>query len=146
MITEHCFKGRIHLLPPRTDVTFYYALADAYADLSLEDTIAFPPVEAMSCDLPVIVSSQDGTFKTITDGTDGLILSKRLDSRRFTAKILRLLYENGAYRDQLGRNAAKTALQFTCEHNGRELTATFKGILRRKPGPPGQPLVQELDA
>ena len=67
-------SGRVHFLPPRQDVEFYYAAADAYVGPSLEDTFALPPQEAMACGMPVIVSAENGTSEIITDGKDGLIL------------------------------------------------------------------------
>jgi glycosyltransferase involved in cell wall biosynthesis len=145
LITEHGLEERIHLLPPRGDVIFYYASADAYAGPSLEDTFALPPAEAMACGLPVIVSSQNGTCEIITDGTDGLILSDPTDSKTLAAMIRRL-YENREYRDQLGKNAEKTARQYTWASNGRALAAIFEEILRRKARPTAQPLAQERDA
>ncbi len=142
LVVEHGLERRVHFVPPRTDVIFYYAAADAYTGPSLEDTFAQPPAEAMSCGLPVIVSSQNGAFEIMTDGTDGLILANPLDSQTLAAMIRRL-YEDCEYRDQLGRNAEKTARQYTWERNGRELAAIFNDILRRKSRSAAQPRALE---
>ena len=64
---KEALEDRVHFLPPRKDVEFYYAAADAYTGPSLEDTFALPPAEAMACGLPVIVSAENGTFEIITD-------------------------------------------------------------------------------
>jgi glycosyltransferase involved in cell wall biosynthesis len=133
LIREHALEGRVHFLPPRADVQFYYSAADAYVGASLEDTFAQPPAEAMACGLPVIVSQTNGAAEIITDGVDGLILKDPTDSSALAAMI-RLLYENKEFRFRLGENAAETARQYTWERNGRELTAIFEEILRRKKG------------
>ena len=75
-------------VPPRNDIEFYYAAADAYVGPSLEDTFAQPPAEAMACGLPVIVSSANGTSEIVTDGVRrldfigsyGLCYARRHDS------------------------------------------------------------------
>lgn len=144
LVRARGLEGKVHFLPPRSDVIFYYAAADAYAGPSLEDTFALPPAEAMSCGLPVIVSSQNGTFEIITNGRDGLILADPLDFRTL-AVMIRRLYEDGEYRDQLGKNAEVTARQYTWERNGRELATIFREILHGKPRPAGQPITQERD-
>jgi glycosyltransferase involved in cell wall biosynthesis len=134
--------GRVHFLPPRNDVVFYYAAADAYAGPSREDTFAQPPAEAMACGLPVVVSSRNGTSEIISDGVDGLILSDPADSESLAAMIRRL-YEDRAYGDRLGRNAERTAQQYTWERNGRELASIFRDILSRKARLAAQPLPEQ---
>ena len=62
-IRDAGLDGRVHFLPPRPDVEFYYAAADAYVGPSLEDTFALPPQEAMACGMPVIVSARERHFR-----------------------------------------------------------------------------------
>jgi glycosyltransferase involved in cell wall biosynthesis len=133
---------RVHFLPPRSDVEFYYAAADAYAGPSLEDTFAQPPAEAMACGLPVIVSETNGTSEIITHGVDGLILKDPTDSSALAAMIRRL-YEDRGLRAAMGERAAVTTQQYTWERNGRELAAILEEILRRKSRPAEQTLAQE---
>ncbi len=73
-------SSRITFLPVRPDVEMYYAAADAYAGPSLEDAFALPPLEAMACGLPVIVSRRTGVSEIITEGVDGFILEDPEDS------------------------------------------------------------------
>jgi len=131
MAVERKLGGRVRFLPPRKDVEFYYAAADAYAGPSLEDTFALPPQEAMACGLPVIVSRENGTCEIITNGMDGLILDDPTDSAGLAGMISRL-YDDAEFRRKLGERAAETARQYTWERNGRELSAIFDEILRRK--------------
>ena len=135
--------GRVVFCPPRSDVEFFYAAADAYVGPSLEDTFAQPPAEAMACGLPVVVSSANGTCEIITDGVDGLILQNPADWNTL-ASMIRSLYEDAEFRGRLGANAAETARRYTWERNGRELTAIFQEVLRRKANPVAQSVAQEL--
>jgi UDP-glucose:(heptosyl)LPS alpha-1,3-glucosyltransferase len=134
-------NDRVHFLPPRKDVDFYYAAADIYTGPSLEDTFALPPAEAMACGLPVIVSAENGTSEIITHETDGLILKDSSDSITLAAMILRL-FENADFRARLGENAWTTARQYTWERNGRDLAEVFHEALRRKSQSTGQTLTQ----
>ena len=142
VIREHGLNDRVHFFPPRDDVEFYYAAADAYAGPSLEDTFAQPPAEAMACGLPVIVSETNGTSEVITNGADGLILKDPTDSSALAAMI-RQLYEDKELRATMGERAAETAREYTWERNGRELAAIFEEILRRKSRPAEETLAQE---
>jgi glycosyltransferase involved in cell wall biosynthesis len=143
MVRDRALEGRVRFLPPRKDVEFYYAAADVYVGPSLEDTFALPPAESMACGLPVIVSRENGTFEIITDAVDGLILDDPADADGL-APMIRRLHEDPEFRTRVGEKAAETARQFTWERNGRELTAIFEEILRRKSRFEGQTLTQEL--
>jgi glycosyltransferase involved in cell wall biosynthesis len=141
LIRERGLDDRVRFVPPRNDIEFYFAAADAYVGPSLEDTFAQPPAEAMACGLPVIVSSANGTSEIVTHGLNGLILSDPTDSVTLAA-LIRRLYENREFRDQLGANAAATALEYTWESNGRELVKIFEEILRRKAGASPETVVE----
>jgi glycosyltransferase involved in cell wall biosynthesis len=142
-IHEAGLDGRVHFLPPRDDVEFYYAAADAYVGPSLEDTFALPPQEAMACGLPVIVSASNGTSEIITDGADGLILNdpKSADS---LAAMIRMLCEHPEFCARLGAQAAETARAW--ERNGREITAIFEDILRQKASPVSPALARDSES
>ncbi len=122
---------RVHFLPPRTDVEFYYAAADVCVAPSLEDTFALPPAEAMACGLPVIVSSTAGVSEMVTDGVDGLVLGNPADARGLASMIDRL-HKDREFRSRLGENAARTARQYTWERSGRQLGAILEGIVHAR--------------
>jgi len=143
LVKEKGLKNRIQFLPPRNDIEFYYAAADAYVGPSLQDLYAMPPAEAMACGLPVIVSAAAGVSEIVTNGVDGLILADPTDADAL-ATMIRRLYEDEPFRMRLGEKAANTARQYTWERNGRELAAIFEDILRRKARPAAQALEQKL--
>ena len=130
-IREFGLEDRIVFLPLRKDVLSYYAAADVYVGPSLEDTFAFPPLEAMACGLPVITTVRNGTVEIMTDGVDGLIMQDPNDADELAAKI-RLLCEDQALRQSLGEQASRTAQNHTLDRNGEQIRAIFAGALRRK--------------
>lgn len=125
--------GRIRFAGLSRDVLQFYAAADAYVGPSLEDAFGLPPAEAMACGLPVIVSRFAGVSELIHDGEDGLILRDPKDPRELSAMIRRL-YAEARWREQLGSNAAKTAQQFGWERNVRETHALLKSLLDGRGG------------
>jgi glycosyltransferase involved in cell wall biosynthesis len=136
-IRELGIEGRVIFCPPRADVQWYYAAADAYVGPSLEDTFAQPPAEAMACGLPVITTATNGTAEIMTDGVDGLILEDPHDTFRLAACI-RSLYEKSELRERIAAQAARTAGQYTWDRNGVEMRAIFADALRRRRAvPPG---------
>jgi glycosyltransferase involved in cell wall biosynthesis len=130
-IHEKSLGARVKFLPPRKDVEFYYAAADAYAGPSLEDTFALPASEAMACGLPVIISARAGAAAIVTDGVDALVLDDPTDARKLAA-LIRSLYEDVPLRERLGEKATATAAQYTWENSARQLDAAFREILQRK--------------
>jgi UDP-glucose:(heptosyl)LPS alpha-1,3-glucosyltransferase len=138
MVSERNLNGRVRFLPPRKDVEFYYAAADAYAGPSLEDTGPLPPVEAMACGVPAILSATCGTAEIITDGVNGLILEDPTDAASLAAMIRRLC-EDLTFRERLGQNAAAKARDFTWERNGQQLAAIFEESMRLKEVAPEAP-------
>jgi UDP-glucose:(heptosyl)LPS alpha-1,3-glucosyltransferase len=122
---------RVSFLPPRPDVEFYYAAADIYVSPSLEDAFGLPPLEAMACGLPVIVSSRAGVSELITNGVDGIVL-KDPQNVVFLAKVISDLQGNPALRGALGENASRTALQYTWERNAAQLEVLFEQVLEQR--------------
>jgi glycosyltransferase involved in cell wall biosynthesis len=132
---------RVSFLPPRPDVEFYYAASDVYVSPSLEDSFGMPPLEAMACGLPVIVSSCAGVSEIVTDGVDGLVLKDPKDGA-FLAKMILDLRCNPALRSNLGENAANTARRYTWGSNVAQLETLFAQVLeqRRSPTFPNNPM------
>jgi UDP-glucose:(heptosyl)LPS alpha-1,3-glucosyltransferase len=126
-------------LPPRSDVEFYYSAADAYVGPSLEDAFGLPPLEAMACGLPVIVSSRSGVSEVITDGVDGFVLKDPNDVASL-AKLISALQNNPALRQRLGDNAARTAREYTWERNAAQLSDIFEHAIKRLGYQNGSPI------
>ncbi len=142
LIRDRKIQNHVYFLPPRKDVEFYYAAADAYVGASLEDTFALPVAEAMACGLPVIVSARAGASALITDGAAGLILNDPTDAESLSSMIRSLCQDPELCR-RLGARATATTRPYTWERSSRELAAIFEGILRRKARPTAQTAEQK---
>ena len=131
-------ENRVAFLPLRPDVEFYYAAADLYVGPSLEDAFGMPPLEAMACGVPSIVSSQAGVSEIITPGVDGFVLDDPRDSGKL-AELIALLSNQKDLRQKIGEAAAKTAEQYIWDRNAAQLKALFEQVLA---GPSSQEIFE----
>ena len=131
IIRAKSLAGRIHFLPLRKDVEFYYAASDVYAGPSKEDAFGIPPLEAMACGLPLIVSRQSGVSELVTHGVDGYILENPEQPEEL-ARLIANLYEDAPLRHRLSEKAAETARQYTWERSARELGELLLQTLEKK--------------
>ena len=131
MLRRSGLSSQVAFLPVRPDVEIYYAAADAYAGPSLKDAFALPPLEAMACGLPVIVSRQAGVSEIVTEGTDGFILENPEDSATLAA-LLERLFDEPDLRKRIGESAAQTARQYSWARHAEEMKARLDLVLSRK--------------
>src|SRR5262249_55372696 len=124
VIRRRGLEGRVRFAEPLADVVQFYAAADAYVGPSLEDAFALPPVEAMACGLPVIVSRRAGVSELISNDVDGLILEEPTDATEL-AGLIRRLYDDAELRRYLSANATQKANRYTWERNAAELHSLF---------------------
>ena len=124
-ITRYGLDGSVSFLPPRPDVEFFYAAADAYVGPSLDDAFALPPAESMACGLPAITSRNTGCAEIITHGRDGFVLEDPTDAATLAQMICRLL-NDPALCQSVGAAGAETALQYTWERNAQQMQELFE--------------------
>ncbi len=130
-LERNSLTGRIHFLPVRNDVEFYYSAADIYVGPSQEDVLPLPPAEAMACGVPVIVSAACGISEIISDGDNGIVVPDPSDAVAVAAKI-RQLCESATLRARLSERAISTVQQYTWERNTREFAALLMDALEKK--------------
>jgi len=131
LIHQRGLENRAMLLPLVRDIEQYYAAADVYVGPSLEDSFAIPPLEAMACGLPVIVSRQAGVSELVTHGVDGFVLDDPRDSRELAYLIHQIRLDEDL-RHRVGTRAAETARHYTWQRNAQEMKKIFEQRLREK--------------
>jgi UDP-glucose:(heptosyl)LPS alpha-1,3-glucosyltransferase len=120
--------GRVHFLPLRNDVEFYYSAADVLAAPSLEDAFSLPPLEAMGSGLPVVVSGKAGVSEVVTHGEDGLILEGPTDAEEL-ARTLHLLLDDEPLRLRMAECGVKSARKFTWDANASQMKRIFDRLV-----------------
>ncbi len=85
-------QGRVRMLDATSNVAPYYLAADIYVHPTLNDSFGMAPLEAMSYDLPVILSPAPwcGFAQYVRPGHEALILSHPEDHDELAACIERI--------------------------------------------------------
>jgi glycosyltransferase involved in cell wall biosynthesis len=130
-IDRNRLTGRVHFLPPRPDVEFYYAAADSYASPTVEDAFALPPAEAMACGLPAITSRLAGVAEIIRTEQNGFVLEDASDFRSLSAILIRLMNDT-KLRQRIGENAVSTASRLNWDNTAAEIRACWEKAIRLK--------------
>ena len=105
---------------PTPDVMNAYAAADVYVSPSREDSFGLPVLEAMACGLPAITSSFAGVSSLLQNEIDSFVLSDP-EGAGVLEQILKRLWEDRNYRQQIGDRAAKTAQQWSWDKSTEAL-------------------------
>ena len=127
-LREHSMTSRLDFLPIRPDVEFYYAAADLYVGPSVYDGFPLPPLEAMCCGIPAIVSSQAGISEIMLDEEAGLVLADPEDFASL-AKMIHRLFDDPVLCARIGANATRNVAQYTWDRNAAELKAILEACL-----------------
>jgi glycosyltransferase involved in cell wall biosynthesis len=78
-----------------------------------------PVLEAMACGLPVITSLAAGVSEIIRTREEGFVLRDPRDSREL-ASAVETLATDANLREQMGKQARRTAEQYTWDRNASE--------------------------
>ena len=130
-LQRNSLTGRVHFLPVRNDVEFYYSAADIYVGPSREDVLPLPPAEAMACGVPVIVSAACGISEIISDRDNGIVVEDPSYAGTLAAGI-RQLYESATLRARLSERAISAMQQYTWERNASEFATILMSVLEKK--------------
>ena len=130
-IHDYGLDAKVRFLPSRSDVIAYYSAADAYIGPSLEDTFAFPPMEAMGTGLPVITTATNGTSEIMTHGVDGFVLQDPADVTTL-ADLIERLYRDPQLRQRMGEAAASASRRYTWDRSAQTVGSVLREVLRTK--------------
>jgi UDP-glucose:(heptosyl)LPS alpha-1,3-glucosyltransferase len=112
--------SRVEFFAPVQDVRIFYAAADLLVAPSLEDSFNLPVLEAMSCGLPVVVSSRAGVSEWLVNAEDSVIL-KDPENARELSEAIRMLASNSSVRGAIAANARRTAKKLSWAAHASEL-------------------------
>ena len=121
---------RIRYLPPRRDILFYFAAADALVAPSVFEPFGLIPLEAMACGLPVIITPPMGVAEIATP-EDAVILQRAEDAGELAAAMRRVM-EDAALREKLARNAPARARMHPWDAIYRATEAELLAVARKR--------------
>nr|WP_256502708.1 glycosyltransferase family 1 protein [Desulfuromonas sp. KJ2020] len=118
-------EGDVHYLGYVTeqDLAALYNLADLFVYPSLYEGFGLPPLEAMACGCPVLVS-RIASLPEVCGEAAAYLDPENVEE--MTAELTRLL-EDGTARGQLATKGLERAQLFSWERSAREHLAVFAG-------------------
>ena len=119
---------RIFFVERTHDIEKYYQASDIFVMPSLREGLPNAMLEAMSCELPVILSKLEGVTEwVVEDGVNGLLFSP--DSEiELPDKLIQLL-SNADLSNALGKKARKTILErFSIEETAKQSKVLYSSI------------------
>ncbi len=115
------FLGRVE----NADLPALYSNTSAFVFLSQDEGFGFPPLEAMACGTPVLVSNRGSLPEVVGDHA---LLTNPADEDGTATALQRLLLDT-ALQTQLRSRGRAWAQQFTWERTARQTRAVYERIL-----------------
>ncbi len=117
-------KARVVAWPHTPQVMDYYAAADVVVVPSREEASPLPPLEAMACELPVVLSSRAGAVaELVEDGLHALVL-RNVEDPNALARLISQILDDPILANSLAHEGRTFAEQFTWDLQA-ERTAAF---------------------
>jgi len=121
------FMGQL----PREDVIAYLNAADVYVSASLSDGTSASLLEAMTLELPPIVTDIAGNLEWVRNAWNGYLIPVR--SPQSLAEKIVLLIKDRNLRQRIGKNARKTVeTKVDWRKNSKALSNLIWGLVKEK--------------
>ncbi|HEX8231406.1 MAG TPA: glycosyltransferase, partial [Chloroflexia bacterium] len=108
---------------PQEMLPLYYSAADITVMPSHYESFGMVAVESMASGTPVIASNVGGLSYTVKDGVTGYLVPE--ENHFVLAEQVHHLLKNPEVREQLGRQAAKHALQFSWSNIASQIVDVY---------------------
>jgi glycosyltransferase involved in cell wall biosynthesis len=120
-------KIEYHHRPKNSELLLLYNRASIFVLPSLVEGMSLPPLEAMACGCPVVVTDNGGTNEYIVNNVNGLVCPIR-DSDCLYDKVVSLLNDKDK-REQLANNGLSTAKEYSYDKMISKFTELIKQYL-----------------
>lgn len=125
LIAEKQLENQVHLLGYRTDMEEMLQTADCFAFPSHREGLGVAAIEALLCEVPIIVSDNRGTREYARDGSNSIVCEA--NSIHDFREAIDLLYTDRKKRNLMISHCRKSAEKFTVE----EVEKTMKEVYKR---------------
>ncbi len=124
LIDELGLRDRVHFAGyvPHEDLRALYCLANVFVFPSLHEGFGLPPLEAMACGTPVVVSRTSAMPEVVGDA--GLLVDPADDET--LARAIRTLAEDDEARADYARRGRERAASFSWDETARRTVETYE--------------------
>lgn len=119
---------QIHFLGYRTDVEQLMLASDIFLLTSIQEGLPRSLMEAMSCNMPCIVSRIRGNIDLINQGEGGIVCEGKDEKK--VAKAIAILAENKKLRTEMGINNGKIIKNYSVDIVKDEIEKIYEEILK----------------
>jgi glycosyltransferase involved in cell wall biosynthesis len=121
------YAGTFRYIPhvPQAQLRSLYGQCSAFALCSVQDGFGMVLLQAMSCGLPLITTTNTGGPDVIEEGIDGFVIPIR-DVERLQERILELYESPERCRDMGMRARRKVEAQFSWDHYGAHVVDAYR--------------------
>jgi glycosyltransferase involved in cell wall biosynthesis len=124
-------EGRVRLLGKRDDIPSLMSAADAFVLSSAWEGFGLVIIEAMACELPVVVTDSGGPREIVEDGQTGFIVPPK-DPDALAQAMLRLMSLPEAERRKMGKlGRERAAAQYSLDRIVDQWEALYTEFLKR---------------
>ena len=117
---------RTHFVGFDPDVTKYYSIADVFVMPSVSEPFGLTPLEALACEVPVIISKQSGVSEVLRN----CLKVDFWDTNELANKIIALLNYKPLH-DELRENSKREITRFRTWHDvAKECMQVYKAVVR----------------
>jgi glycosyltransferase involved in cell wall biosynthesis len=123
------FKGAV----AQDEVPAYMNRFDVFANLSLQESFGVAVVEAMACEVPVVVSDAPGLLEVTANGSCGLVV-KRNDADAAAEAMYQLLTDAVLYEQMQEQGRRRVEKEYDWNRNLDEIEKQYAALLKRTEG------------
>jgi N-acetyl-alpha-D-glucosaminyl L-malate synthase BshA len=109
---EYGIDGKVYFLGKRDDAEDIMAISDLLLLPSDTESFGLVALEAMACEVPVVVSNVGGLPEVVTSGMDGYLVEPR-DIAGMAAKAIEILADDSVL-TRMGKHARESAQSRFC--------------------------------
>jgi len=106
----------------------YYAASDVFVFPTAYEAFSLVTIEAVASALSILATKVNGTEELIEDGYNGFFIKR--DPKDIAAKV-NLLVEHEKLRKQMGRNARKTAKNYSWDEVARRTLEVYEEVAKK---------------
>jgi glycosyltransferase involved in cell wall biosynthesis len=136
LVEQYGLSSRVHFTNhlPTEELVRLYNQASIVVSPSLYEGFGLPAAEAMSCGSPVIATTGGAFPEVIDHGETGWLVPP--GDERALAEAIRMLTNDPALRERLGKNGRRAILErFSWRKAAEETLAVYEEMLGRRPAP-----------